>query len=77
MLAASTLSPHNIIMADVHPFTVKIEVDPLNTVRFRWMVCEGDQIHIRSPHSYATRREATIEADKVMSKFAANWTGRK
>ena len=64
-------------MVEVHPFMVKIEVDPLNAVRFRWTVCEGDQIHIRSPHSYATRREASAEADKAMSKLAATWTGHR
>lgn len=64
-------------MAEIHPFTVKIEADPLNESRFRWTVCEGGQIHIRSPQSYAIRREAMADADKAMSKLAATWTGRK
>jgi hypothetical protein len=56
-----------------HPFTVIIEADPLDDRRFRWSVCEGNQIHIRSPHSYATRREADMEATEVMLRLAAIW----
>ena len=55
-------------MAEAHPFTFKIETDPLSERRFRWTVCEGGQIHLRSPHSYATRREAEAEAGKAMLK---------
>jgi hypothetical protein len=59
-------------MGEIHPFTVRIETDPLDVRRFRWTVCEGNQIHIRSPHSYATRREAEREANEVMLKHAAS-----
>ena len=45
-------------MVEKHPFTFRIEADLLQTSRYRWMVCEGSQIHVRSPHSYATRQEA-------------------
>lgn len=58
-------------------FTFKIEPDPLGGQRFRWTVCEGSQIHLRSPHSYETRREAEAEANKAMLKFAAAWHGNK
>jgi hypothetical protein len=64
-------------MTKVHPFTFKIETDLLNNSRFRWAVCEGGQIHLRSPHSYATRREAETEANNAMLKFAATWPGGK
>jgi hypothetical protein len=60
-------------MTEGHPFTVKIEADPLSALRYRWTVCEGSQIHIRSPHSYATRREAVEEANKALSKLAETW----
>jgi hypothetical protein len=63
-------------MAEVHPFTIKIEPDPLREMRYRWTVCEGIQIHLRSPHSYATRREAENDAAKAMSKLLANWRNR-
>jgi hypothetical protein len=58
-------------MTAIHPFSIKTERDLLNEARFRWMLCEGDQVIIRSPHSYATRREAEQEADKVMQNHAA------
>jgi hypothetical protein len=67
------LSPHNVDMAAFHPFTFKIEADPLSEGRFRWTVCEGDQIHIRSPHSYATRREAETDANKALTKRVSTW----
>ncbi len=60
-------------MADTHPFTITIEPDPLRELRYRWTVCEGVQVHARSPHSYATRREAENEAGKAMANRAANW----
>lgn len=69
----SPLWLHNGAMAENHPFTFKIEPDPLGERRFRWTVCEGGQIHLRSPHSYATRREAELEASKAMARFAKTW----
>jgi hypothetical protein len=59
-------------MGAVHPYTIKVEVDPLNVLRFRWTVCEGTLVHMRGPHSYATRREAAEEASKVLSKLVEN-----
>jgi len=64
-------------MASIHPFTFKVDADPLSERRFRWSVCEGDQIHIRSPHSYATRREAETEAGKAVLKRASLWSDKK
>jgi len=62
ILAAQTPLSHNANMTAFNRFTFKIEIDPLSERRFRWTVCEGNQVHIRSPHSYATRREAETEA---------------
>jgi hypothetical protein len=59
-----------------HPFTLRIEADPLRERRYRWMILEGFQIHLRSPKSYATRREAKEEADKAITKFVFNWRNR-
>jgi len=56
-----------------HPFSVKVERDLLNEVRSRWAICEGDQIVIRSPHSYATRREAQAEAQKALQRHVDRW----
>jgi hypothetical protein len=46
-------------MPEAHPFTFKIEIDPLSERRFRWTVCEGGQIHLRSPHSWVRPRKGT------------------
>ena len=70
-------SAHNLAMDRPEQFTVRIERDPLGAGRFRWTVCEGDQIHLRSPHSYATRREAEQEANKARQKFAEAWHGNR
>ena len=76
-LASKTALPHNVTMAEVHPFTFKIEADPLREMRYRWTVCEGNQIHLRSPNSYATRRDAEIEAAKALSNRVAHWRKRE
>jgi hypothetical protein len=68
---------HNAAMRETDLFTSRIEPDPLYAGRFRWTVCEGSQIHLRSPHSYATKREAEQEADKAMQKLASTWTGKR
>ena len=65
-------SAYDIAMAAVHPFTFRIEADPLSERRFRWTVREGDQVRLRSPHSYATRREAEADANKAMLRLAVN-----
>ena len=53
-------------MEEVHPFTVRIEADPLNKRRLCWTICEGNPIVIRSPYSYVTRREANKEANEML-----------
>lgn len=76
VLATETPLPHNVSMVDTHPFTFRIEADPLRESRYRWTVCEGSQIHVRSPHSYATRREAEKEAAKAVSRHEDRWRNR-
>jgi hypothetical protein len=60
-------------MSEGHPFTYKIEPDPLNAARFRWTVCEGTQVRIRSLQSYSSRGEAKEEASAAMLKLAETW----
>jgi hypothetical protein len=57
-------------------YSIKIEADPLNALRFRWTVCEGAQVHMRSPHSCATRKEAETEANAALLKLAENGPSR-
>jgi hypothetical protein len=64
-------------MAVFNRLTYRILPDLLGVRRFRWTVCEGEQIHLRSPHSYATRREAEIEGGKAVIRFGKTWPGYK
>jgi len=63
-------------MADKHPFSIKIATDPLDESRFRWMLCEGEQVVIRSPHSYANRHEAEEQAKRMLQKHAEEWRNK-
>jgi hypothetical protein len=60
-------------MGEKHPFTFNVMADPLRELRYRWTVCEGVQIHMRSPYSYATRSEAEKEAAKAVSRRVEHW----
>ena len=62
-------------MAENHPFTFNVMADPLRELRYRWTVCEGSHIQTRSPHSYATRREAEREAGEGRGKARAALAG--
>ena len=73
-------APHIRIMAEMHPFAVEkhpftfnVVADPLRESRYRWTVREGNQIHVRSPYSYATRIEAEKEAAKAVSRRVERW----
>ena len=76
-LAALTSLPHSAIMVETHPFTFDVVADPLSGSRYRWTVCEGSQVLVRSPHSYATRREAEKEAAKAVSRREERWRSRE
>jgi hypothetical protein len=60
-------------MVEAHPYTFRIDPDPLRGSRYRWTVCEGIQIHVRSPHSYATKDEAEKEAAKAVVRREEHW----
>jgi hypothetical protein len=60
-------------VGEKHPFTFNVVADPLRQSRYRWTVCEGNQIHVRSPYSYATRREAEKEAAKAVERRLERW----
>ena len=65
-----------VVAEDPH-FTINVEADPLREGRYRWTICEGVQIHLRSPQSYATQREAKEDAVKAMSKFVRHRQDRE
>ena len=71
----ATLPPlaHIAIMLESHPYSFNVMTDPLRDSRYRWTVCEGNQIHMRSPCSYAARSEAEKEAAKAVSRRVEHW----
>jgi hypothetical protein len=68
----SPLSPHIVVMEELHRFMCRVRPDLLSERRFRWAVCEGEQIHLRSLCSYATHREAEAEGNKAAIRVAKN-----
>jgi len=60
-------------MAENHRFTITVEPDLSRGHRFRWTIHENGQVRNRSPVSYATRREALVDATKALDKQIANW----
>jgi hypothetical protein len=55
-------------MEEPHPFVIEIMVDPLDPSRFRWAICEGNQILLRSPRSYEVRGEAERDAHDALKR---------
>jgi hypothetical protein len=62
-------------VAKPHPFEIDVarNVDDLGVSRFRWSIYRDGQSRENSPHSYATKREALAEAERVMQKRVAQW----
>jgi hypothetical protein len=61
-------------MADEHPFSFEIAPDRLIEGRYRWTIYEGDRPDALSPYSYASEREAKIEAEKAIGRRVALWS---
>ncbi len=55
-------------MVKSHPFTIEVMADPLDPTRFRWAICEGVQIILRSPKSYELREEAEKDAHDALKR---------
>ena len=60
-------------MDEDHQFTVRIEPDSSRPGRFRWALFKATQAYNRSEMSFSTKREAAIEAAKVLDKRIAAW----
>jgi hypothetical protein len=60
-------------MAEEHQFSVKVEPDLLRAGRFRWSLFRSGQVQDRSSVSYATKREAEVDAAKALAKRIASW----
>ena len=55
-------------MAETHDFKIVIETDAGRAGRFRWNISEDGKVRDKSFYSYATRREAQVDADKFVEK---------
>jgi hypothetical protein len=60
-------------MAEDHHFTVRIEPETSQSGRYRWTLFKSNQPYNRSEMSFATKREATAEAAKVLDRRIAAW----
>jgi hypothetical protein len=61
-------------MADDHPFSFEVAPDRLIEGRYRWTIYEGHRTDALSPDSYASEREAQIEAEKAIARRVALWS---
>jgi hypothetical protein len=78
LLAPRPCDRHIEPMSEDHPFTITVErnIDIVN--RFRWLIYEDGKLRERSSsRSHATKREALMDAEKVLKKLVARWqTGK-
>lgn len=52
--------------SEAQRFVPRIYEDSMRVGRYRWTITEDFQIHLYSPRSYATRREAREDANKII-----------
>jgi hypothetical protein len=72
-LASSVWGAHNSSMPQNHPFTIRIETESgAESRRYHWSIFEGAKLRGNSAHSYATRREATAEAERRALQLSTN-----
>jgi hypothetical protein len=60
-------------MAEEHQFSVRVEPDLAQPGYYRWTLFKATQAYNRSALSFATKREAALEAAKVLDKRVAAW----
>ncbi len=61
--------------SEAQRFVPRIHEDSMRVGRYRWTITEDFQIHLYSPQSYATRREAQEDANKVIRDLN-QWANR-
>jgi hypothetical protein len=64
-------------VTDAPLFTFDVDADPLRQRRFRWTILKGSLVHLLSPQSFATRREANEDAAKALSRVKESFRIRK
>jgi hypothetical protein len=61
-------------MVAKHPFSIRIELaDSGENRRYCWSIYEKGNVLANSPHSYATKREATADAERRAEIIMANF----
>jgi hypothetical protein len=60
-------------MAEIATFTIEIEPDAGRSRRFRWKILEDGKARDKSVYSFATKREAQIDAEKFVGKLNSTW----
>jgi hypothetical protein len=64
---------HGAMMLEIEPYSVRVREDANRPGRYRWDVFETERLRDTSMFSFATRREAQIDADKFVVKLLATW----
>jgi hypothetical protein len=52
--------------SEAQRFVSRIQEDTMRLGRYRWTISEDFRVHLDAPQSYATRREAQENANKVI-----------
>jgi hypothetical protein len=65
--------PHSANVPQESPFVVKIERDTGHAGRFRWRVFQDGMMRDASVYSFATKRQAQVDADKFVQKLNETW----
>jgi hypothetical protein len=64
-------------MVQDSPLVVRIERDSAREGRFRWLVFQDGRMRDASVYSFATKRQARVDADKFVQKLNATWRTQK
>jgi len=60
-------------MAELHPFTFKVEPHTIHRNRYRWTILENGSPRHFSGADYPTSETAAAEADREMQRLIATW----
>lgn len=69
---------HNGSMVEKHPYSIRLETNSDGpSRRYCWSIYEGGKLLANSAHSFATKREATAEAERRAQIMADNSWGKR
>jgi hypothetical protein len=60
-------------MVDAPKFRIDVQADPDRPGRYRWRIFEDLKLRDKSLHSFATKREPQIDADKFVARLSDIW----